>query len=195
MACKFLIMHRIRCTDHADSEPRPLLDKNGRIIAVLAGQPRHEAYRAAVEDAFLTIRNASTEARFPASMRRHRRGLFAAINVGISYGKGQATPCWLNNKEYNGLADSLLANSSIARIAGFADGKYIPVPSIPLPRLRSSQLPSPCGPHDFTNTIGSTTPSCAANSPTCAAHLQAQSFLAQPSILARMSGRSSTATS
>ncbi|KAJ7918167.1 hypothetical protein B0H13DRAFT_1607608 [Mycena leptocephala] len=135
MACESHILLRILRADHACSEPRPLLDRNGRIIAVLAGQPRHAAYRAAVENAFLAIRNAGHEARFPASMRRHRRGLFAAITVGVSYGKGQTTPCWLNNKEYNGIADSLLANSSIARMAGFADGTYTPAFALWAPRL------------------------------------------------------------
>jgi hypothetical protein len=55
-------------------------------------------------------------------MRRHRRGLFAAINVGLSYGKGQTSPCWLNAKEYAPIAESLLANEDVGRMAGFADG-------------------------------------------------------------------------
>ncbi|KAJ6501408.1 hypothetical protein DFH09DRAFT_1102476 [Mycena vulgaris] len=38
--------------------PRPLVDNQGRIIAVLAGQPRHDAYREAVERAFRAIRDA-----------------------------------------------------------------------------------------------------------------------------------------
>ncbi|KAJ7821426.1 hypothetical protein B0H14DRAFT_3471487 [Mycena olivaceomarginata] len=46
--------------------PRPLIDANGRIIAVLAGQPRNDAYRLAVERAFQTISDAAVEARFPA---------------------------------------------------------------------------------------------------------------------------------
>ncbi|KAJ7789587.1 hypothetical protein B0H14DRAFT_2397343, partial [Mycena olivaceomarginata] len=90
----------------------PLIDANGHIIAVLAGQPRNDAYRLAVERAFRAISDAAVEARFPASMRKHRRGLFAAMNVGLSYGKGQMTPCWLNNKEYTGIADSLLEDQT-----------------------------------------------------------------------------------
>ncbi|KAJ7757667.1 hypothetical protein B0H14DRAFT_3511848, partial [Mycena olivaceomarginata] len=39
--------------------PRPLIDANGRIIAVLAGQPRNDAYRLAVERAFQTISDAA----------------------------------------------------------------------------------------------------------------------------------------
>ncbi|KAF8144080.1 hypothetical protein K438DRAFT_1462156, partial [Mycena galopus ATCC 62051] len=69
-------------------------------------------------------RDAGTEARFPASMRKHRRGLFAAINVGLSYGKGQKVPSWLHNKEYDALADGLLANPYINRLASFADSAF-----------------------------------------------------------------------
>ncbi|KAJ7690435.1 hypothetical protein B0H14DRAFT_2420447 [Mycena olivaceomarginata] len=108
----------------SSSTPRPLIDANGRIIAVLAGQPRNDAYRLAVERAFRAISDAAVEARFPASMRKHRRGLFAAMNVGLSYGKGQTTPCWLNNKEYTGIADSLLEDQDIGRMAGFADAAF-----------------------------------------------------------------------
>ncbi|KAJ6547649.1 hypothetical protein B0H19DRAFT_954998, partial [Mycena capillaripes] len=102
----------------------PLLDSQGRIIAVLVGQSRHPEYQRAVADAFSTIRDAGQQAHFPASMRNHRRGLFAAISVGLSYGKGQRIPCWLDNKEYAGLAENLLANRDIQRLAGFADAAF-----------------------------------------------------------------------
>ncbi|KAJ6521651.1 hypothetical protein DFH09DRAFT_1251093 [Mycena vulgaris] len=108
------------------SAPRPLIDSEGRIIAVLAGQPDRAEYRAAAIAAFHAIRDAGQEARFPSAMREHRRGLFAAINVGLSYGKGQKVPCWLDNKEYTPIADKLLANRSIGRLAGFADGASRP---------------------------------------------------------------------
>ncbi|KAK7022634.1 hypothetical protein R3P38DRAFT_3196032 [Favolaschia claudopus] len=101
--------------------PRPLVDRHGRIVAVLAGQPNKDDYRIATAQAFQAIQRAGSETRFPASMKHHRRGLFAAINVGLSYGNGQTAPTWLNNKKYNGLADSLLADPSIERMAGFAD--------------------------------------------------------------------------
>ncbi|KAJ6447465.1 hypothetical protein C8R47DRAFT_996996, partial [Mycena vitilis] len=104
--------------------PIPLIDSKGRIIAVLAGQPCNDEYRAAVQRAFHLIRDAGAEARFPASMRKHRCGLFAAINVGLSYGKGQTTPCWLNTKEYTGLAERLLGDKDIRRLAGFADAAF-----------------------------------------------------------------------
>ncbi|KAJ7028885.1 hypothetical protein C8F04DRAFT_963445 [Mycena alexandri] len=111
-------------TDLAGSTPRPIVDRNGRIIAVLAGQPDHDGYRDATQLAFEAIRDAGNNARFPAEMRKHRRGLFAAVNVGLFYGQGQWTPCWLNNKDYTGLAEGLLANANIQRMAGFADAAF-----------------------------------------------------------------------
>ncbi|KAF8146271.1 hypothetical protein K438DRAFT_1781143 [Mycena galopus ATCC 62051] len=51
------------------------------------------------------------EARFPASMHKHHRGLFAVINIGLSYGKGQTTG-WL------------LTNPYLNRLASFADSAF-----------------------------------------------------------------------
>ncbi|KAK7059376.1 hypothetical protein R3P38DRAFT_3303375 [Favolaschia claudopus] len=104
--------------------PRPLVDRYGRIIAVLVGQPDKPGYRDAANRAFAAIRKASQETQFPAAMHKHRRGLFAAINVGLSYGNGHTVPTWLNNKKYNTLADNLLANPNIERLAGFADAAF-----------------------------------------------------------------------
>ncbi|KAF8194879.1 hypothetical protein K438DRAFT_1587647 [Mycena galopus ATCC 62051] len=106
------------------STPRPLLDRNGRIIAVLAGRPAGQDYLDAAAAAFCAICDAGAEARFPASMRKHQRGLFAAINVGLSYGKGQKLPSWLHTKEYTALAEGLLANPYLNRLAGFADSAF-----------------------------------------------------------------------
>ncbi|KAJ7209357.1 hypothetical protein B0H12DRAFT_1030471 [Mycena haematopus] len=106
------------------STAKPIVDCKGRIIAVLAGQPNNAEYRQSVELAFDAICNAGSEACFPASMRKHRRGLFAAMNVGLSYGKGTKVPCWLNNKAYTGIAEQLLADRHIKRMAGFADAAF-----------------------------------------------------------------------
>ncbi|KAJ7818941.1 hypothetical protein B0H13DRAFT_1921973 [Mycena leptocephala] len=113
--------------------PRPIVDAHGRIVAVLAGQPRDRSYAEATQRAFQAICNAGAQARFPAAMRNHRRGLFAAMNIGLCYGEGQTTPCWLNNKEYTAVADGLLADPDIGRMAGFADAAF----AMWVPRLHS----------------------------------------------------------
>ncbi|KAJ7737038.1 hypothetical protein B0H16DRAFT_1326093 [Mycena metata] len=115
------------------SHPRPILDKHGRIIAVLTGQPDRANYRAATDAAFAAMREASRTTHFPAAMKTHRRGLFAAVNVGLSYGKGQSTPGWLDGHDYRELAEEMLANVGIQRMAGFADAAF----AIWAPRLHA----------------------------------------------------------
>ncbi|KAJ7846777.1 hypothetical protein B0H13DRAFT_2238851 [Mycena leptocephala] len=88
------------------STPLPIVDNQGRIFLVLAGQPRNAAYAAAAHGAFADIMQAGINACFPADMRRHRRGLYAVIN------------------EYNSLADGLLASGNVKRLAGFADAAF-----------------------------------------------------------------------
>ncbi|KAK7013947.1 hypothetical protein R3P38DRAFT_2546007 [Favolaschia claudopus] len=104
--------------------PHPILDRYGRIVAVLAGQPDRPDYRAATLAAFNAIQTASTRSRLPSHLSRHRRGLFAALNVGLSYGQGHRIPKWLNNRDVQGLEDELLADPNITRIAGFADAAF-----------------------------------------------------------------------
>jgi hypothetical protein len=69
--------------------------------------------------------NEGTAAKFPADMRKHRRGLFAAINVGLTFGMGQTIPTWLLPVNYAALAERLLANEHIDRMATFASCVYI----------------------------------------------------------------------
>ncbi|KAJ6569468.1 hypothetical protein B0H19DRAFT_235951 [Mycena capillaripes] len=51
------------------------------------------------------------------------RDLFAAVNVGLSYGKGQTTPSWLRT-DYDELANRLLANPHVGHIATFASAAF-----------------------------------------------------------------------
>ncbi|KAJ7113682.1 hypothetical protein C8R43DRAFT_1138530 [Mycena crocata] len=105
-------------------DARPLIDAEGRIFAVLAGQPRDPTYAAAVARAYDTITREGDAARFPYSMRHHRRGLFAAMNVGLSYGKGQTVPSWLGTGPYAAMVERLLADEDIKRMATFASAAF-----------------------------------------------------------------------
>ncbi|KAJ7869703.1 hypothetical protein B0H14DRAFT_3861110 [Mycena olivaceomarginata] len=80
-------------------DARPLLDSEGRIFLVLAGQPRDEKYHTAVSRAFAFLKKEGDDAAFP---RRH------------------ALPPTRLNKSYPGLTDRLLHNPDIARMANFA---------------------------------------------------------------------------
>jgi hypothetical protein len=93
---------------------------------VLVGQPRKQKYQASVHAAYDTIANEGIAAGFPAYMRKHQRGLFAAINVGLTYGMGCTIPCWLNNKNYTLLAERVLADPHINRMANFASSVFAP---------------------------------------------------------------------
>ncbi|KAF8157348.1 hypothetical protein K438DRAFT_1861737 [Mycena galopus ATCC 62051] len=100
--------------------PIPLVDKEGRIFAVLAGQPTAHGYADSVRRAFEFMKFEGNKIHFPPSMLHHRRGLFAAINVGLTYGKGQSVPTWLDTKDYTPLVEKLLAHKDIKRMAAFA---------------------------------------------------------------------------
>lgn len=75
--------------------------------------------------AYESIKKEGSDAHFPAAMCRHRCGLFAAVTVGLGYGKGQRIPAWINNKERTPMVDRLLANPDITRLANFASCKHI----------------------------------------------------------------------
>ncbi|KAJ7310669.1 hypothetical protein DFH08DRAFT_718672, partial [Mycena albidolilacea] len=105
-------------------DAHPLVDIHGRIFAVLAGQPRKHEYHASVRAAYDIITAQGIAAGFPACMRKHRRGLFAAINVGLTYGKGCSFPSCIDNKHYDPIAQCLLADTDINRMANFASGVF-----------------------------------------------------------------------
>ncbi|KAJ7915782.1 hypothetical protein B0H13DRAFT_2231807 [Mycena leptocephala] len=90
-------------------DPRPLVDAHGRIFAVLicgicGGSVRCHSSRRYCS----TVPGVDA----PAPTRS-----ICAINVGLSYGKGQTTPTWLHNDDYDALADRLLANEHLNRLA------------------------------------------------------------------------------
>ncbi|KAJ7801387.1 hypothetical protein B0H14DRAFT_2386470, partial [Mycena olivaceomarginata] len=102
----------------------PLVDIHGRVFSVLAGQPCKQNYQASVHTAYELITKEGIAAGFSAYMRKHRRGLFTAINVGLTYGKGCTAPSWLNNKVHTPLTERLLADPAINRMANFASGVF-----------------------------------------------------------------------
>ncbi|KAJ7823994.1 hypothetical protein B0H14DRAFT_3088842 [Mycena olivaceomarginata] len=116
---------------------RPLVDNASRIFAVLAGQPDDDKWCAAVCRAYDFIKAEGIGADFPAAMRKHRRGLFAAINaainVGLGYGKGQRLPTWMDNKQHTPMVNRLLAQEDINRLANFASFAF----SMWAPRLHT----------------------------------------------------------
>jgi hypothetical protein len=116
-------MSLLPSTNPCSSTPRPLVDLKNRIIAVLAGRPTDPGYVAAATESFHAIDDAGEAAVFCTDEKRHRRGHFPALAIGISYGKGQAQPANLDNGVHAAMLQRLIGNASIQRLAMFASGK------------------------------------------------------------------------
>lgn len=89
----------------ARRECRPILDQSGRIFAVLAGRPQDSSWDSVnpqLQEIFETARDAY---QLDAKQKDHRRGEFAAVACGISYGGGQQV-CTLI-KSLPGLANTI----------------------------------------------------------------------------------------
>jgi hypothetical protein len=123
MECKPRHPSSLQRTDYLSSAAHPLVDNAGRMFAVLTGQPNDSEWRAAVAHAYDSIKTEGSNTQFPAAMCCHRRGLFAAINVGLVYGKGQRILTWLDNKQHTSVVDRLLGNPDVNRLANFASCK------------------------------------------------------------------------
>ncbi|KAF7288197.1 hypothetical protein HMN09_01419100 [Mycena chlorophos] len=98
----------------------PLVDSSGRVFAALAGRPKGPAYDAHIQRAFcLMVAAAAARAAAKTAVQTHRRGFYAAITVGISYGQGQTEACSLE-AEYPELAEQLVEDSAFQELASFA---------------------------------------------------------------------------
>jgi hypothetical protein len=157
---------------------------------VLAGQPRKQEYHTSVRAAYDIITTQGIAASFPACMWKHCRGLFAAINVGLTYGKGCSFPSWINNKQYDPIAQCLLADPHINQMANFASGVFLPAFCSTFTDLILEQGRSLPGHHAFTNTMMSTTENYTRSTLNCAALLWARFSPARRSTLAPTFGPS-----
>lgn len=105
-----------------NSEPRPLLDRLGRIYSILVGQPRDETYLASAHRCHKKILEEGCCEHFEPEERRHCRGNFPAINAGITHGKGLPAPTNLSNNGHREMVERLLADADVNRLATFASG-------------------------------------------------------------------------
>ncbi|KAJ7243702.1 hypothetical protein C8J57DRAFT_1083566 [Mycena rebaudengoi] len=106
------------------STSHPLVDLQDRIFAVLVGQPCDEAYAQAARRVFDLIRREGNASAFPSSMSKHRRGPFPALNVGLSYGKGQRVPSFLDNGIYASMLARLVGDPDVKRMATSASAAF-----------------------------------------------------------------------
>ena len=69
-----------------------VVDKGGRVIAVLGGRPKgetEESWRAVIQDAYDAMKLAREQGVFTQEQKNHRRGSYATLATGISFGGGQ----------------------------------------------------------------------------------------------------------
>ena len=72
----------------------PILDNAGHVIAICAGSPDDPAWDALHQDAAAEMEATRARCFFSNDAINHRRGLFLALAIGISFGGGQKVS-WL----------------------------------------------------------------------------------------------------
>ncbi|KAH9857662.1 hypothetical protein C2E23DRAFT_719904 [Lenzites betulinus] len=113
-------------TSRTHRSPRALLDKAGRVFAVLAGAPRDDVgWKQVNEDVQKLFDGVRSSYKFNPKNTSHRRGDYTAITAGISYGGGQVRPGNLvHTSPPIAAADELLSHPAIQRLAGFGDSAF-----------------------------------------------------------------------
>jgi hypothetical protein len=91
---------------------------------VLAGRPDDPTYLDAAQDAALEMTAEAMSATFAPRERKHRRGEYAAVSVGISFGNGQLEPSRLRDSTHNAMLARLLKSKAISRLATYASGMF-----------------------------------------------------------------------
>lgn len=67
----------------------PIVDGDGRIIAVCCGHPNDSTWDATHQSAADAIDTSRSQLHCPPKHKMHRRGEFPAFAAGVSYGGGQ----------------------------------------------------------------------------------------------------------
>ncbi|KAG6830764.1 hypothetical protein H0H92_014845 [Tricholoma furcatifolium] len=104
--------------------PRPILSKEGRVVAVLAGQPDTPGYRSAHHAAYEAMMEAAAQEDFKETDIHHKRGKFPVVNVGVTMGLGATYPTNLATGRHTEMMDNLLSHPAIIQMANFADAAF-----------------------------------------------------------------------
>ncbi|KAF7305018.1 hypothetical protein MKEN_01216800 [Mycena kentingensis (nom. inval.)] len=87
------------------------------------GNPTGSTTPDAVRRMYDAMVRAAAEARFRSDFKKHRRGLYAAVTVGFSYGQGQTVPGWLQRPHFE-VGEALLENPDVQKVASFASAAF-----------------------------------------------------------------------
>ncbi|OSD08126.1 hypothetical protein PYCCODRAFT_1358115 [Trametes coccinea BRFM310] len=109
-------------SDRTSRQCRPILDREGRVFAVLGGCPRDSGWSDVNDDVCRICEEGRAAYAATSQQASHRRGNYTAVSVGISFGGGQKRVSNLAHAKHNqAVIGSLLQQTSIRRIAAFGD--------------------------------------------------------------------------
>jgi hypothetical protein len=104
----------------------PIIDSDGRIIALLAGRPDDVGWISLQNRAAQILEEQRDRCHFPKEAQKNRRGRFPALPVGISFGGGQRHPKNLSQNASNSRVLAYLnAQVEFQRIAGFTSSRFM----------------------------------------------------------------------
>ncbi|KAJ7191701.1 hypothetical protein GGX14DRAFT_380823 [Mycena pura] len=106
----------------------PILDAQKRVVALLGGRPRGDAWdRDVADEADAAMYKLQPKIRLPKAKLKHRRAQtqFAAVARGVSHGGGRLAPAEVAVGAANRrVTDVLLAHSAFTRIVGFTTALF-----------------------------------------------------------------------
>ncbi|KAJ3562743.1 hypothetical protein NP233_g9386 [Leucocoprinus birnbaumii] len=97
--------------------PRPILDIDKRVCAVLASQPNDKEYEIKCSRAYEAMASAANSIVFDDKDVHHIRGDYPVLNVGLTSGQGSTHPTSTDLGKYKPIVEELLSNDFIKDIA------------------------------------------------------------------------------
>ncbi|PPQ80230.1 hypothetical protein CVT25_003529, partial [Psilocybe cyanescens] len=104
----------------------PLVDNKQRVVGICAGVPdKDNTWSEVHHHAAELLESARPHLSFNRKDKKHRRGNFSALSVGISHGGGQPYPKTLRQDARNEpILEELMKDKVFERISGFATGAF-----------------------------------------------------------------------
>ncbi|KAJ6600048.1 hypothetical protein DFH09DRAFT_1070720 [Mycena vulgaris] len=120
------IFHGFHLAKYLGPQGRPIVDQRGKVCAVFGGRPPEDDFMETVHDpAVEAMETARAQCSLADERLLHRRGNWAPLTKGASFGGGQTEPGELLNGVINtAVLCCLVSNLAFIRFAGFATGVF-----------------------------------------------------------------------